>query len=339
MVKKAAQATPNLWLRDAREERGWTQKDVADRIGAPHPLNISRWESGTAFPRSHYIEQLCLLFGKTPRELGLLHSASAVPGEAFREHPARAPQEPSTGAPFLLPVLFTPLIGREQEVAAVCAELAHPTVRLLTLLGAGGIGKTRLSLQVATQMRDQFADGVCFVPLAPIRDPALVLSAIAQVLDIRESGARPLLEQLKEALRHRQLLLLLDNIEQVVTVAPHLEELLAACPHLKLLVTSRATLHVQAEQIFPVPPLSLPDLLHLPEREALAQYAAVALFLQHARAMQPGFQLTQANAQAVAEICVQLDGLPLAIELAAARIRLLPPQALLGRLSQRLAVL
>jgi predicted ATPase/transcriptional regulator with XRE-family HTH domain len=339
MVKKAAQATPNLWLRDAREERGWTQKDVADRIGAPHPLNISRWESGTAFPRSHYIEHLCLLFDKTPRELGLLHHASAGPGEAFRENTAQAPEEPSTVAPFLLPVLLTPLIGREQEVAAVCAELAHPTVRLLTLLGAGGIGKTRLSLQVATQMRDQFADGVCFVPLAPIRDPALALSAIAQVLDIRESGARPLLEQLKEALRHRQLLLLLDNVEQVVTVAPHLEELLAACPHLKLLVTSRATLHVQAEQIFPVPPLSLPDLLHLPESEALAHYAAVALFLQHARAMQPGFQLTAANARAVAEICVRLDGLPLAIELAAARIRLLSPQALLGRLSQRLAIL
>jgi len=232
-----------------------------------------------------------------------------------------------------------PLLGREQEVAAVCAELAHPTVRLLTLLGTGGIGKTRLSLQVATQMRDQFADGVCFVPLAPIRDPALVISAIARVLDIRESGAQPLLEQLKEALRPRQLLLLLDNVEQVVTVAPHLEELLAACPHLKLLVTSRATLHVQAERVFPVPPLPLPDLLRLPESEALAQYAAVALFLHHARAMQPGFQLTQTNARAVAEICVRLDGLPLAIELAAARIRLLPPQALLGRLSQRLAVL
>src|ERR1700694_520807 len=339
MVKKAAQATPNLWLRDAREERGWTQKDVADRIGAPHPLNISSWESGTAFPRSHYIEQLCLLFDKTPRELGLLHSASAGPGEAFRENTAQAPEEPSTVAPFLLPVLLTPLIGREQGVAVVCAELAHPTVRLLTLLGAGGIGKTRLSLQVATQMRDQFADGVCFVPLAPIRDPALVFSAIAQVLDIRESGARPLLEQLKQALRHRQQLLLLDNVEQVVTVAPHLEELLAACPHLKLLVTSRAPLPVQAAQIFPVPPLSLPDLLHLPESEALVQYAAVALFLQQARAMQPGFQLTQTNARAVAEICVRLDGLPLAIELAAARMRLLSPQALLGRLSQRLAIL
>src|SRR3984893_5177047 len=240
MVKKAAQATPNLWLRDAREERGWTQKDVADRIGAPHPLNISRWESGTAFSRSHYIEQLCLLFDKTHRELGLLPPTSGGPGEAFRANTAQAPEEPSTVAPLLLPVMLTPLIGREHDVAAVCAELAHPTVRLLTLLGAGGIGKTRLSLQVATQMRDQFADGVCFVPLAPIRDPALVLSAIAQVLDIRGSGARPLLEQLKEALRPRQLLLLLDNVEQVVTAAPHLEELLAPPPQAKPLVTSRA---------------------------------------------------------------------------------------------------
>src|SRR5438874_7407140 len=198
MVKKAAQATPNLLLRDAREERGWTQKDVADRIGAPHPLNISRWESGTAFPRSHYIEQLCLLFDKTPRELGLLHSASAGPGEAFREHTAQAPEELSTGAPFLLSVLLTPLIGREQEVAAVCAELAHPTVRLLTLLGAGGIGKTRLSLQVARAMQTDFADGVYFVPLAPIRDPGLVLPTIAEVLGFRESGVQPLFARVKE---------------------------------------------------------------------------------------------------------------------------------------------
>src|SRR5438132_14391811 len=148
MVKKAAQATPNLLLRGAREERGWTQKDVADRIGAPHPLNISRWESGTAFPRSHYIEQLCLLFDKTPRELGLLPPASARAGEVFSGNTAQAPEEPSTVAPFLLPVLLTPLIGREQEVAAVCVELAHTTVSLLTLLGEGVIGQTRYRLQL-----------------------------------------------------------------------------------------------------------------------------------------------------------------------------------------------
>ena len=238
-----------------------------------------------------------------------------------------------------LPALLTPLIGRERDAEAVCTLLARPDVRLVTLVGAGGIGKTRLSLEVATQILERFADGVCFVPLAPIRDPDLVVPAIAHALGIRESGAQPLFEQMQEALRTRHLLLLLDNVEQVVTAAQELEELLGACPRLKLLVTSRAVLHLQGEHVFPVPVLALPDLAQLPEGEGLLQFAAIALFLQRAQAMLPTFQLTSANARAVAEICVRLDGLPLALELAAARIRLLPPQALLARLSQRLAVL
>jgi predicted ATPase/DNA-binding CsgD family transcriptional regulator/Tfp pilus assembly protein PilF len=238
-----------------------------------------------------------------------------------------------------LPVLFTPLIGREQEVAAVCAELARPEVRLLTLLGTGGIGKTRLSLEVARAMQPHFTEGVYFVPLAPIRDPGLVLPTIAQVLSIRESGAQPLSEQVREALRTRHLLLVLDNVEQVAAVAPELEELLSGCPQLKLLITSRSLLHLEAEYVFPVTPLTLPDPTQLGEQEGLADVAAVAFFVERARAVQPSFQLTAANARTVAEICERLDGLPLAIELAAARIRLLPPQALLARLSQRLTVL
>src|SRR6266487_3758364 len=238
-----------------------------------------------------------------------------------------------------LPILLTPLIGREQEVAAVCAQLARPDVRLLTLLGTGGIGKTRLSLEVARAMQTHFADGVYLVPLAPIRDPSLVLPAIAQELGIRESGAQPLFAQVREAVGTRSLLLVLDNVEQVVAVAPELEELLAGCPQLKLLVTSRAFLHLGAEHIFLVPPLALPNPTGLPGEEHQADSAAMALFVQRAQALLPRFQLTPANAQDVAEICVRLDGLPLAIELAAARIRLLPPQALLARLSRRLQVL
>ena len=212
-------------------------------------------------------------------------------------------------------------------------------MRLLTLTGPGGTGKTRLGLQVAAELSDRFADGVFFVNLAPISDPELVVPAIAETLGIREGAGRSLLERLKEELRQKQMLLLLDNFEQVVSAAVQVVDLLAACPQLKVLVTSREVLHVRAEHEFPVPPLSLPDLKHLPDLAALSHYAAVALFIQRAQAVKPDFQLTNANARAIAEICVRLDGLPLAIELAAARIKLLPPQALLARLGQRLAVL
>ena len=230
-----------------------------------------------------------------------------------------------------IPITFTPLVGREQEVASICDLLLHTDVHLLTLLGIGGIGKTRLSLQVATAMRDSFTDGVCFIGLAAISDPAMVVPMIAEELRIREVGEQPLREQVLFALRDKRLLLILDNFEHMMPVAPLVEELIATCPYLKVLITCREVLHVQGEQLYPVPPLTLPDLAHLPEPAMLAslsQYTAVALFVQHARTVQPAFQLTPTNARAVAEICVRLDGLPLAIELAAARSRLLPPQAL-----------
>jgi predicted ATPase len=238
-----------------------------------------------------------------------------------------------------VPAQLTPLIGREQEVAAVCTLLRRPEVRLLTLTGTGGIGKTRLALQVATDLLVDFADGICFVSLAPVSDADLVVATMAQTLGLKDSGGQPPLELLKASLSEKHLLFLLDNFEQVLAAAPQLSELLVACPHLKLLVTSRAVLHLRGEQEFPVPPLALPDLTQLPESETLAQVAAVALFLQRAWATKPDLQLTAATARAIAEMCVQLDGLPLAIELAAARSKLLPPQALLARLGQRLAVL
>jgi predicted ATPase/DNA-binding CsgD family transcriptional regulator/tetratricopeptide (TPR) repeat protein len=186
---------------------------------------------------------------------------------------------------------------------------------------------------------DDFIDGVYFVNLAPIRDPTLLISTIAHTLDIPEAGTQPLLMTVKTALRDKHIFLLLDNFEQIVSAAPLLDDLLASCHQLVMIVTSREVLHIQAEYLFPVPPLVLPDFTELPKAEELAQYAAVALFLQRAQAILPDFQLTEDNAQTLAEICVRLDGLPLALELAAARIRLLPPQALLARLSQRLQVL
>lgn len=254
----------------------------------------------------------------------------------------RRSENPQTAVPVLrgnAPVFLTPLFGREQDVERVCSFLQRSDVRVLTLMGPGGVGKTRLGLAVAQRLCPSFRDGVCVASLAPIRDHQLVMSTIAQQLEVREEGEQPILNLLIAALRDRQQLLLLDNMEQVVSAAPMLAELLAACPGLKLLITSRALLHLQGEHSFLVQPLALPDLAHLPKHEALAQHAAVALFLERAQALQPDFSLTADNARAIAEICVRLDGLPLAIELAAARIRLLPPQALLARLAQRLSVL
>ncbi len=253
--------------------------------------------------------------------------------------PLRKVDEPGRASRYNLPVPLTPLIGREHEVAAACALLRRPEVRLLTLTGTGGVGKTRLALAVVTELRDDFADGVCFVSLASISNADLVLPTIAQTFDLKETPDWLPLEHLKAYLREKHLLLLLDNFEQVSAAAPLLVELLQACSELKMLVTSRVRLHVSGEYEFPVQPLTVPDPKHLPENDTLMEYAAVALFVQRTQAIKPDFQLRAGNARAIAEICLRLDGLPLALELAAARIKLLSPQALLARLSHRLQVL
>jgi predicted ATPase/class 3 adenylate cyclase/DNA-binding CsgD family transcriptional regulator len=238
-----------------------------------------------------------------------------------------------------LPIQLTPIIGREQEITAVGHLLKRQEVRLLTLTGPGGTGKTRLGLQVAAELSEVFSDGVFFVNLAPLSDPELVVPTIAQVLGLKEAAGQPLLDLVSAWLREKELLLLLDNFEQVVVAAFEVSALLARCPQLNVLVTSRAVLHLSGEHEFPVPPLSMPDPNHLPDLETLSQYESVALFIARAQAVKPDFQVTNANAPAVAEICVRLDGLPLAIELAAARIKILPPQALLARLDQRFTLL
>ncbi len=241
--------------------------------------------------------------------------------------------------PTNLPVQPTTLIGRRREVAAAIALLSRPDVRLLTLTGPGGSGKTRLGLQVAAELLEAFQQGVYLIPLETIADPMQVLPTIAQTVGVRETGANPIGNSLKEFLADKQMLLLLDNVEQLVEAAPELADLLIAAPQLKLLVTSRTPLHVSAEHELPVPSLSLPDLTKLPGIASLSKYASVALFIERAQAVKADFVLTEENAPAAAEVCLRLDGLPLAIELAAARVKLLSPQALLARLEQRFDLL
>jgi predicted ATPase/class 3 adenylate cyclase len=236
-----------------------------------------------------------------------------------------------------LPTQLSSFLGRERELAEVEALLEK--ARLLTLTGPGGTGKTRLALQVAARVADSFPDGIYFVPLASLRDPELVPGTIAHELGLADRGGLDPMTGLRDHLRERRILLILDNFEQVPDAAPIVGELLSSAPRLAILATSRSTLRVYGEQEYPVPPLAVPDPAHLPSLATLSQYEAVALFIERAMAAKPDFAVTNENAPAVAEICARLDGLPLAIELAAARSNVLGPQAMLARLGHRLTLL
>lgn len=237
--------------------------------------------------------------------------------------------------PRLLPVPMTALIGRAAEASTLHARLGEPTTRLLTLTGPGGVGKTRLAVHVATAAMPEVADSVVFVALASLRDPALVPSIIAAAIGVAEPGGVPLMDALVAALRPRRVLLVLDNFEHLLAAAPVVATLLGACPLLRVMVTSRAALRIYGEQEYPVPPLAVPAAVRAPPLADLMQCAAVTLFVQRARAVKPDFQLTAHNAEAVADLCRRLDGLPLALELAAARVRVLPPAQLVAAWSRR----
>jgi predicted ATPase len=237
-----------------------------------------------------------------------------------------------------LPVPTTPLVGRDQDTAAVADLVLGEGARLVTLTGPGGVGKSRLAVAVADRLSSVFGDDVRFIGLASVTSPSLVPAAIAAGLGLSTSGDR-LLTDVVSCLRPRRVLLLMDNFEQVMGAAPLVSELLGAAPGLVVLVTSRTILRLSGEHDFPVPPLPVPPAGAGPDAGDGGQYASVRLFVERAHAVDPGFQLTSENAAAVAEICRRLDGLPLAIELAAARVRLLPPAALLARLDNRMRVL
>jgi predicted ATPase/serine/threonine protein kinase len=275
--------------------------------------------------------------GPNPRP-GRYVSILATIRDRFLEKPVRPVETRRTN----LPVQRTGFVGREKEVAAAKELLLRQDVRLVTVTGPGGIGKTRLAVQVASGLVERFPGGTHFVPLSSLSDPALIASVIVQTLGIREAGGQSPLEILKENLRDSRrppMLLVMDNFEHLIQAAPTVAALLAMGTNLKIMVTSRAALHVYGEHEFPVPPLALPDSRSMPPVEILSQYPAVALFVQRAVAVKPDFELNRENAPAVTEICARLDGLPLAIELAAARVKVLSPSSMRTRLASRLQLL
>ncbi|MGA7930729.1 MAG: protein kinase, partial [Candidatus Sulfotelmatobacter sp.] len=258
--------------------------------------------------------------------------------DRFSEKPVKQVETRSAN----LPVQRTVFVGREKEIAAVKQRLLRQDVCLVTITGPGGIGKTRLAVQVASGLVERFPGGTYFVSLSSLSDPVLIASTILQTLGIREAGGQSALETLNRNLRDSSrgpTLLLLDNFEHLIQGAHAVADLLATCPNLKIMVTSRAALHVYGEHEFPVPPLALPDPRSKSSVEVLSRCPAVALFVQRAVAAKPDFELNPENAPTVAEICARLDGLPLAIELAAARVKILSPPLMLTRLASRLQLL
>jgi predicted ATPase/DNA-binding XRE family transcriptional regulator len=323
-------------LKRYRKSAGLTQEQLADRARLT-ARGLMYLERGARTPYRDTVHRLGQALGLAPHERDVLMAAA---------HPRGGPRAATIAATgtssapqYQLPVTPTNLIGRESEVRAVLSLLNRDEVRLLTLTGPAGVGKTRLALQVAARLQDRFADGAVFVSLASLSEPGQVLTTIAQALGVTKRGSESLQTILTPFVRHKHVLLVLDTFEHVTAGAPEVAELRDTCAGLRLLVTSRAALRVLGEQVFPVPPLALTDPHHLPSLDALGRVASVELFVQRARAVKPDFALTPENAAAVAEICTRLDGLPLAIKLAATRVTVLPPVALLERLTQPLHVL
>ena len=341
----ATELTFGGWLQRRRRSLGFTQDELGQRIGYSGET-VRKVEADTVRPSRQMAEKLALSLDIPTGERDMFIRFARdedTDGLALSSPASRRSIPISQPSPLVLPTPPTPLVGRDAEVAAA-RELFHsPTIRLVTFTGAGGVGKTRLALQVARDVAAAFRDGVYFVDLAPIIDPPLVIAAMARVIGVKESGGQPLMESVQRSLAGKQVLLVLDNFEQVTAAAPLVAELLTAVPSLKALVTSRALLRLRGERELVVPPLALPVLPAQPpavsDMDVIAQAEAVRLFVARVQDAQPSFALTPTNAAAVVQVCARLDGLPLAIELAAARARVLTPEAMLPRLQRRLAFL
>jgi predicted ATPase/DNA-binding XRE family transcriptional regulator len=330
-VRPEQESTFGARLRRLREAAGLTQEELAGRARLTRNAISSLERGERKRPYPHTVRSLADALGLSEDERAAL--LAAVPRQEGKVPTARVALPESA-----LPIPATRLVGREQDLKEVAGFLGRPEVRLLTLTGVGGVGKTRLAIEAAREATELFPDGVAFVGLAPLSNAELIVPTVARSLDLRETDGRTPREALHAHLREKHLLLVLDNFEHVLEAAPEVSGLIEACPELMVLVTSRAPLRVRGEQEYPVPPLALPASTLSPDPEEVLGSPSGRLFVERARAASPSFSLGGENSSAVAAICWRLAGLPLALELAAAKARFLGPTALLSRLDRALSI-
>ena len=321
-------------LKQRRKALDLTQRQLADRIGCA-TVTVQRIEQGSLRPSNQIVRRLADIFELPVDERD--HFLRLARGNDLTDTLAPTTGVHSSRAP--LPIPLTPLIGRAREVAAVCDTLEDSPTRIVTLTGPGGIGKTRLAHQIAADLASTFVDGIFFVDLAALNDADVVLTSIARTLELPENVGQALIENLKVFLGDKHLLLVLDNFEHVIEAAPLVATLLQTASRLKVLLTSRVVVGISGEQVIEVPPLICPDTTHVLPLEQLREYEAIRLFTERVQARQAGFAVAQENAAAITAICQQLEGVPLAIELAAARCTVLEPEELLARLNHQLQFL